>query len=210
MAALLPGLLSSSQSGHQPLPAGVGLGWSLPRADDRRSCSCRARGGFPSPAAACRDKEDTQHWVGGLFPQALDEDRPYLCRVEVLELRRGPTTTAPAAASRASCRGVWHTEGHVRAPLHVEAHQLLQGCCLDYLKASCSAKGTGLPVLRGADGVSEKPLQGKGSSDLHHAFSENAVGLGFLKQQAQVKLQRVDVSIELLQLCSLLLLSCTR
>lgn len=107
-------------------------------------------------------------------------------------------------------RSVRHVERHVRALLHVEAHELLEGRRLNDLKASCSAKCAGFPVLWGADGISEKPLQGKWSSDLHHAFPKNAIGLGFLEQQAWVKLQSIDVSVQLFQLCCLLFLSCTK
>lgn len=105
---------------------------------------------------------------------------------------------------------LWHMERHVRALLHIEAHELLQGCRLNDLKASGSAKCTGFPVVRGADGVSKKPLQGKRSSNLHHAFPKNAIGLRFLEQQAWVKLQSINVSIQLFQLCRLLFLSCTK
>lgn len=103
-----------------------------------------------------------------------------------------------------------HVERHVRALLHVEAHELLQGCCLNDLKASCSTKCTGFPVLWGADGIAKKPLQGKWSSDLDHAFPKNAIGLWFLEQQAWVKLQSINVTIQFFQLCCLLFLSCTK
>lgn len=103
-----------------------------------------------------------------------------------------------------------HVERHVRALLHVEAHELLQGCCLNDLKASCSTKCTGFPVLWRADGIAKKPLQGKWSSDLHHAFPKNAIGLWFLEQQAWVKLQSINVTIQFFQLCCLLFLSCTK
>lgn len=107
-------------------------------------------------------------------------------------------------------RSIRHVERHVRALLHVEAHELLQGCCLNDLKASCSTKCTGFPVLWGADGIAKKPLQGKWSSDLHHAFPKNAIGLWFLEQQAWVKLQSINVTIQFFQLCCLLFLSCTK
>lgn len=107
-------------------------------------------------------------------------------------------------------RSVRHLERHIWALLHVEAHELLEGCCLHDLKASSSTKCTGFPVLWGADGISKKPLQGKWSSDLHHAFPKNAVGLGFLEQQAWVKLQSINVSIQLFQLRCFLFLSCTK
>lgn len=107
-------------------------------------------------------------------------------------------------------RSIRHVERHVRALLHVEAHELLQGCCLNDLKASCSAKCTGFPVLWGADGIAKKPLQGKWSSDLDHAFPKNAIGLWFLEQQAWVKLQSINVTIQFFQLCCLLFLSCTK
>lgn len=125
--------------------------------------------------------------------------------VLVLELSRWSTT--PRAAIFRSIR---HMKRHIWALLHVEAHKFLQRCCLNYLKASCSTKCTGFPVLWGADGVSKKPLQGKWSSDLHHAFPKDTIGLGFLKQQAWIKLQSINVSIQLFQLCRLLFLSCTK
>lgn len=50
---------------------------------------------------------------------------------------------------------VWHVKGrHGTGALHVVAHEPLQGGGVDDVKAYASAEGAGLPVLRGADGVS--------------------------------------------------------
>lgn len=143
--------------------------------------------------------------LGAQLSLQQPKDSPYLGRSALLELCRG--SSSPRAALLCSVR---HVERHVWALLHIEAHELLQGRRLHDLKASCSPKCTGFPVLWGADGVSKKPLQGKWSSNLHHAFPKNAIGLGFLQQQAWVKLQSINISIQLFQLCCLLFLSCTK
>lgn len=205
LAATLLGHSSLSESREQPLLQG----WhgEHPGWDRVLSCFCLAQGWqVPvSPPFAVGRNRTLSTGLGAQLSLPQGKASPYLGRSSLLELCRW--SSSPRAAVLCSLRDV---ETHVRAPPHVEAHELLQGCCLNNLKASCSTKGTGFPVLWGADGISKKPLQGKWSSDLHHAFPENAVGLGFLQQQAWVKLQSIDVSVQLFQLCCLLLLSCTK
>lgn len=206
MAATLLRHSSFSQSWYQPLLKGWCGG--CPGWDHLLSCFCSAQGwaGPRVPAAPCRKEGDIQDQAGSSAQPVPGQGRSLPGQaLLVLELSRWFTISRAAIF-----RSIWHMKCHVWALLHVEAHEFLQRCCLNYLKASCSTECTGFPVLWGADGVSKKPLQGKWSSNLHHAFPKNAIGLGFLKQQARIKLQSINVSIQLFQLCRLLFLSCTK
>lgn len=84
-------------------------------------------------------------------------------------------------------------------PLGVEAHQLLQSGRLDNAEARLPSKGAGLPVLWGADGISQQAFQREGGPHLHHALSEHAAGTRLLQHDSRVELQGVDVTVKLLQ-----------
>lgn len=90
-------------------------------------------------------------------------------------------------------------EAHIWTPLGVEAHQFLQSGRFHDTEARLSSEGAGLPVLRGADRVSEQALQGEGSPDLNHTLTKYTIGIRPLQYETGVKLQRINVTVVLLQ-----------
>lgn len=89
-------------------------------------------------------------------------------------------------------------EVHVRAPLGVQTDQFLQSRRFDDVETRLASEGAGLPVLWRVDGIPKQAFQGERGSHLHHALSEYGVGASFLHYEAGIKLQGINVAIELL------------
>lgn len=102
-----------------------------------------------------------------------------------------------------------HLKGHHRTgSIDIQAHQLLQWGCVNNIESNFPTECAGHPVFRRTNSISQKPFERVGGSHLHHSLPKYSIGSGFLHKKARIQLNRIYVTIQLLQFICQLLVSC--